>query len=57
MRFMMLAVLLGAGTPAWAASVAYLDGHEVWVAALDGSRKERLSAGEGDWIAVTAATS
>ncbi len=38
-----------------AASVAYLDGHEVWVAALDGSRKERLSAGEGDWIAVAAA--
>ena len=51
----LVAVLLGAATPAWAASVAYLDGHEVWVAALDGSRKERLSAGEGDWIAVTAA--
>lgn len=38
-----------------AASIAYLDGREVWVSTLDGSRKERLSAGEGDWIAVTAA--
>ena len=46
--------LLGAG-PASASSVAYIDGHEVWVSTLDGSRKERLSAGEGDWISVTAA--
>lgn len=46
--------LVGAG-PASASSVAYIDGHEVWVSTLDGSRKERLSAGEGDWISVTAA--
>ena len=50
-----LAGVLGAAGPASAASVAYIDGHEVWVSALDGSRKERLSGGEGDWISVTAA--
>lgn len=31
------------------ASVAYIDGNEVWVASDDGARKIRLSAGEGDW--------
>ncbi len=52
-------LLLGmfvAGVPlASAGSIAYLDGKEVWVSSLDGSRKERLSNGEGDWIAVAAA--
>lgn len=38
--------------PADAAGVAYLDGKEVWVASLDGRQKLRLSAGEGDWVAV-----
>lgn len=46
---------LGLTGPASASSIAYIDGHEVWVSTLDGSRKERLSAGEGDWISVTAA--
>lgn len=32
-----------------AASVAYIDGNEVWVASDDGARKLRLSAGENDW--------
>lgn len=50
-----IAGLLGMAGSASAASIAYLDAHEVWVSTLDGSRKERLSAGEGDWIAVTAA--
>lgn len=31
------------------ASVAYIDGNEVWVSSDDGARKLRLSAGEGDW--------
>jgi hypothetical protein len=38
-----------------ASSIAYLDGEEVWVSTLDGSRKERLSAGEQQWRAVAAA--
>lgn len=50
-----LAGLLAMTGTASAASIAYLDGREVWVSTLDGSRKERLSAGEGDWIAVAAA--
>ena len=50
-----LAGLMAMTGTASAASIAYLDGREVWVSTLDGSRKERLSAGEGDWIAVTAA--
>jgi hypothetical protein len=37
---------------AHAASVAYLDGNEVWVSTTDGARKTRLSGGEGDWRAV-----
>lgn len=32
-----------------AASVAYIDGNEVWVATTDGSVKQRLSGGENDW--------
>lgn len=31
------------------ASLSYIDGNEVWVMSDDGSRKVRLSAGEGDW--------
>lgn len=31
------------------ASVAYIDGNEVWVASDDGARKLRLSGGENDW--------
>ena len=50
-----LAGILGIAGSASGASLAYIDAHEVWVSTLDGSRKERLSAGEGDWIAVTAA--
>lgn len=38
-----------------AASVAYLDGKEVWVAKTDGSQRIRLSSGEGDWTAVSQA--
>ena len=52
-----LAVLGLTATTASAASVAYLDGEEVWIAALDGTSKTRLSAGERDWRAVTAADS
>lgn len=37
------------GVTADAASVAYIDGNEVWVAKTDGSQKVRLSGGEGDW--------
>lgn len=40
--------LLGAATTQ-AASVAYLDGNEVWVATTDGAARARLSSGEGDW--------
>lgn len=43
--------LLGAAT-AQAATVAYLDGNEVWVATTDGATRARLSSGEGDWRAV-----
>ncbi|MBJ7459891.1 MAG: hypothetical protein JHD02_11920 [Thermoleophilaceae bacterium] len=35
-----------------AASVAYLDAKEVWVSSPDGSKRARLSGGEGDWTAV-----
>jgi hypothetical protein len=38
-----------------AAGVAYLDGKEVWVSTLDGSKKVRLSGGEGDWNSVAQA--
>lgn len=38
-----------------AASVAYIDGNEVWVASLDGATKVRLSGGEGTWREVAAA--
>lgn len=44
------------GVPlAAAGSIAYIDGNEVWVSALDGSRKERLSNGENEWRTVAAA--
>lgn len=42
-------VALLAATGAQAASVAYIDGNEVWVSTADGATKLRLSAGEGDW--------
>jgi len=45
-------VLLASVSPAAATSVAYLDGNEVWVATVDGQTRVRLSAGEGDWLAV-----
>jgi hypothetical protein len=41
--------------PASSASLAYVAGNEVWVSTLDGKQKTRLSGGEGDWRAVTAA--
>ncbi len=34
---------------AGAASLAYIDGGEVWLASLDGSQKSRLSGGDGNW--------
>jgi hypothetical protein len=37
-----------------AASVAYIDGGEVWVSSLDGAQKARLSGGEGNWQYVAA---
>jgi hypothetical protein len=40
--------ILFAATEA-AASVAYIDGNEVWVSSDDGARKLRLSGGENDW--------
>lgn len=46
-----LGLLAGTAT-AQAASVAYLDGNEIWVATTDGVSRARLSAGEGDWRAV-----
>lgn len=39
----------------YAASVAYVDGKEVWLSSLDGSAKVRLSAGEGQWLDVAQA--
>ncbi len=45
-------LLTSASAASAAASVAYLDGKEVWVSSLDGSQKLRLSNGEGDWTAV-----
>lgn len=49
------AVLIASPAVASAASVAYIDGGEVWVASLDGATKVRLSAGEGTWREVAAA--
>jgi hypothetical protein len=47
---------IAGGVPAAsAASIAYIDGNEVWVSTLDGSHKERLSSGENQWEAVAAA--
>lgn len=45
-------VSLIAAATARAASVAYLDGNEVWVATTDGATRVKLSLGEGDWRAV-----
>lgn len=45
-------LLLCASASAQAASVAYLDGNEVWVATTDGATRTRLSSGENDWRAV-----
>lgn len=52
----LLAALVVAALPsvAGAASVAYIDGGEVWVSSLDGAQKIRLSGGEGDWQNVAA---
>lgn len=44
-----IVVALAFAAPSASASVAYIDGNEVWVASDDGARKVRLSAGEGDW--------
>ena len=49
------ALVLTFAISASAASVAYLDGNEVWVSNTDGSQKIRLSSGEGDWRAVAQA--
>ncbi len=50
----LFAAVLGGPAVAQAApgGVAYLKDREVWVAKLDGSKKVRLSGGEGDWNAV-----
>lgn len=45
----------GSTSQAGASSIAYIEGSEVWVSNLDGSKKTRLSSGEGDWTEVTAA--
>jgi hypothetical protein len=52
----LLAVLAMVALPslAGAASVAYIDGGEVWVSSLDGAQKIRLSGGEGNWQNVAA---
>lgn len=44
-----------AAPAAQASSVVYVDGGEVWQSQLDGTRKRRLSTGEGDWTEVAAA--
>jgi hypothetical protein len=46
---------LGLSGAAQGSSIAYVDGEEVWVSSLDGTRKVHLSAGEHDWRNVTAA--
>lgn len=43
------AAALAIAVPAASASIAYIDGNEVWVSSDDGARKVRLSAGENDW--------
>lgn len=45
----------GAASAAQAASVAYIDGREVWLSSLDGAAKVRLSAGEAQWLDVAQA--
>ncbi len=52
----LLAAVVVAALPsvAGAASLAYIDGGEVWLASLDGSQKSRLSDGDGNWQKVAA---
>ncbi len=52
----LLAAVVVATLPsvAGAASLAYIDGGEVWLASLDGSQKSRLSDGDGNWQYVAA---
>ena len=50
-----LGTIVGGVPLASAGSIAYIDGHEVWVSTFDGSRKERLSSGENQWQEVAAA--
>ncbi len=52
----LLAAVVVAALPsvAGAASLAYIDGGEVWLASLDGSQKSRLSGGDGNWQNVAA---
>ncbi len=52
-----LGTIVGDVPVASAASIAYIDGNEVWVSTFDGSRKERLSNGENQWQSVAAADS
>jgi hypothetical protein len=42
-------LFLGLATPNAFASIVYIDGNEVWVSSDDGTVKQRLSSGEGDW--------
>ncbi len=52
----LLAAVVVAALPsvAGAASLAYIDGGEVWLASLDGAQKSRLSEGDGNWQNVAA---
>jgi len=50
-----IAGTFGAASEADATSIAYVDGGEVWVSTLDGKKKQKISAGEGDWREVAAA--
>ena len=59
-----LAVIAAAPGAAGAASIAYIDGGEVWLSSLDGTQKVRLAApvvnGDGDtekWLDVAASDS
>src|SRR5262249_56497516 len=53
---LLLGTLVGGASVASAAgSIAYVDGHEIWVSTFDGSHKERLTSGENQWQAVAAA--
>jgi hypothetical protein len=52
---LVLLAALTAPAAARAGSIAYIDNGEVWISSLDGAKKARLSAGEGDWREVAAA--